>query len=84
MFINYEKDTSRVLLLYIFYFRCDMNWTSANCSEPVLPLPTYLYDKFDDTINDTLWSKVVGAEVTQACDVLGGGNALHFTEVRLN
>ncbi|KAK3103287.1 hypothetical protein FSP39_018199 [Pinctada imbricata] len=57
---------------------CDSNWGGTNCSEPIEPLPQYLYEKFDETINSSMWLKVVGGEVKPACHVLGGGNALHF------
>lgn len=63
-------------------FRCDDKWQGLNCSEPVSPLPTYLYDSFDPDINGSQWLKVVGAQTLPPCKVMAAGNALHFSGVR--
>lgn len=58
---------------------CDDGWQGFNCSEPVLSLPTYLYDSFDPDINGSQWLKVVGAQTLPPCKVMAAGNALHFS-----
>lgn len=59
---------------------CDDGWSGVDCALPIKSLPKYLYDTFSNGINTTLWSKVVGAKVTQGCEVLASGNTLHFLE----
>ncbi|XP_021361182.1 reelin-like [Mizuhopecten yessoensis] len=59
---------------------CDDGWTGFECSTPIKALSTYLYDTFTNGIDHTLWSKVVGAMVTEGCEVLASGNTLHFME----
>ncbi|XP_060065663.1 reelin-like [Ylistrum balloti] len=59
---------------------CDDGWSGFECSVPVRALPTHLYDTFSNGIDNTLWSKVVGAKVTEGCEVLASGNTLHFME----
>ncbi|KAL3853203.1 hypothetical protein ACJMK2_016762, partial [Sinanodonta woodiana] len=59
---------------------CDSSWQGEDCSIPVSPLPKYLYDTFNDGVNLTQWSKVMGAKVTKVCKVMPSGQALHFAE----
>ena len=68
---------------YYSHFRCDDGWQGLNCSEPMSPLPTYIYDSFDPGVNDSQWFKIVGAQTVPPCKVMAAGNALHFSGVGL-